>query len=183
MGCEGFHSTDIRDTWGWEQIGQEDIQGLLPINVTKAEHMLKISGMCHNGMRWFIEPLKWEAPLKTTAPPAVEWIEGYEHIGAAAKAAFEIAQRHGLGVVLGRRHVRKPRQHTKYDDQQSRPCRRIWKFLGVPHNTFGDDETGFSDVEILHCFRWRKSKGWTLRATRSDNTNHLEIKAGDDTTI
>lgn len=52
MSSEGFDSTDIRDTLGWEQIGQEDIQGLLRINVTKAEHMLKISGTCQNGMCW-----------------------------------------------------------------------------------------------------------------------------------
>eukprot|EP00435_Cladocopium_sp_Y103_P014573 s2085_g3.t1 len=156
MSNEGFHSTDIRDTWGWEQIGKEDIQSLLRINVTKADHMLKFSGACQNGMRWFIEPLKWEAPLKTTVPPAVEWVEGYEQIGAAAKVACEMAQRHGLGLVLGRRQigVRKARQLNTGDNQQSQARRRIWKFLG-----------------------------WTLRATRKDNTSHLEIKAGDETTV
>ena len=87
MSCEGYQSTDIRDTWGWEQIGQEDMQGLLRVNVTRAEQMLKISGMCYGGVRCFIEPLTWEAPLKTTAPPAVEWVEGYEQLGAAAKTA------------------------------------------------------------------------------------------------
>ena len=44
-------------------------------------------------------------------------------------------------------------------------------------------EAGFNEVEIIECFRWRKGKGWTLRATRHDDTSHLEIKAGDDTTI
>lgn len=91
----------------------------------------------------FIETLKWEAPLKTTVPPAVEWVEGHERIGDAAKVACEMAQRHGLGVVLGRRQVgvRKKRQQTTGDNQQSRARRRIWKFLGVPHNTFGEDVT------------------------------------------
>ena len=191
MSCEGYQSTDIRDTWGWEQIGQEDMQGLLRVNVTRAEQMLKISGMCYGGVRCFIEPLTWEAPLKTTAPPAVEWVEGYEQLGAAAKTACEIAQRHGLGVVLCRRQVgvRKPRQQTSGAGQQSWPRRRISKFLGLPHDAFGEDvikmaaEAGFNEVEIIECFRWRKGKGWTLRATRHDDTNHLEIKAGDDTTI
>ena len=122
-----------------------------------------------------------------TTPPAVEWIE-HEHLSAAAKTACEIAQRHGLGVILGRRQigVRKKRSVAQ-DASAPQPRTRIWKFLGVPHDMCGDDvislatEAGFKDVKVLDYFRWRKGKGWTVKATRQDQTSHLEIVAGETT--
>ena len=36
---EGLRSTDFRDTWGWEQRGQDDIQGLVRVNQAKADQL------------------------------------------------------------------------------------------------------------------------------------------------
>ena len=184
---EGLKSSDFRDTWGWEKLGQEDIQGLVRVNQTKADRLLQISGVCHGGVRWFLEPLRWEAPLTQTSPPAVEWIE-HEHLSAAAKTACEIAQRHGLGVILGRRQIGVRKKRCVVQDASApQPRTRIWKFLGVPHDMCGDDvislatEAGFKDVKVLDYFRWRKGKGWTVKATRQDQTSHLEIVAGETT--
>lgn len=182
---EGLRSTDFRDTWGWEQLGQDDIQGLIRVNQNKADQLLKISGVNHGGIRWYLEPLQWAAPLLQTTPPAVDWIDS-DNLGAAAKTACEAARCHGLGVVLGRRRVgvRKPRSAAEASTA-NHPRRRVWKFLGVPHDMFEEDvvkmveQGGFASVEVLDCFRWRKTKGWTVRATRSDSTSHLELQAGD----
>ena len=136
-------------------------------------------------MRWFLEPLQWAAPLSQTVPPSVEWIEP-DNLGAAAKTACEAARRHGLGVVLGQPQVgvRKPRSFAEVS-ATNQPRRRVWKFLGVPYDMFEEDvvkmaeQARFSSVEVLDCFRWHKSKGWTVRATCADNTSHLELQAGN----
>eukprot|EP00434_Breviolum_minutum_P026173 symbB.v1.2.023140.t1/scaffold2098.1/size89601/1 len=183
--CEGLQNSDFRDSWGWELIGQNDIQGLVRVNQNKADRLLQISGQ-QGHVRWYLEPLQWAAPLSQKCPPAVEWID-HDNLGQAAKCACEEAKRHGLGAVLGRRQigVRKPKVCGSTERASATERRRMWKFLGVPHGMSEEDvkkmvlDSGFTNVEVLNFFLWRKGKGWTVRATRTDDVSHLNIQSGN----
>ena len=108
-------------------------------------------------------------------------------MGQAAKCACEEAKRHGLGAVLGRRQigVRKPKVCGSTERASATERRRMWKFLGVPHGMSEEDvkkmvlDSGFTNVEVLNFFLWRKGKGWTVRATRTDDVSHLNIQSGN----
>ena len=189
VNCEGLQNSDFRDSWGWELIGQNDIQGLVRVNQKKADRLLQISGQCQGHDRWYLEPLQWATPLSQKCPPAVDWID-HDNLGQAAKVACEEAKRHGLGAVLGRRQigVRKPRVCDSTEKASASERRRMWKFLGVPHGMSEEDvkkmvlDSGFTNVEVMNFFLWRKGKGWTVRATRTDDVSHLSIQS-ENTTI
>ena len=91
----------IRDTWGWE-LRTDEAQGLVRVDAASAEALLRASGVAHKDCRWFLEPLRWEAPLPANmrAAPATSWVAEPSLVKAAAKAEQE-AKAHGLGVRLG----------------------------------------------------------------------------------
>ena len=169
----------LRESFKWELVGESDLQGLCKVDASKVDAFIQSSGMLAGSSRWYLEPLKWEAPLKQTVNPVIEWIEHHE-IAAAAKIAAEKAKLVNLGVTLGKRQVgvRKPRP------AQEQPRRRRWQFLNIPNDLTGEDvaalaaEAGFSDVEIENNFRWRNCRGWSFRASRSDQASHLELQVG-----
>ena len=169
----------FRESFVWELVGNSDLQGLCKVDASKVDAFIQSSGMLAGGSRWYLEPLKWEAPLKQTANPAIEWIE-HRETTTAAKIAAEKAKLYNVGVTLGKRQVgvRKPRP------AQDQPRRRRSQFLNIPYDMTGEDvaalaaEAGFSDVEIENTFRWRNSRGWSFRASRSDQASHLELQVG-----
>ena len=142
----------MRDGWGWELIGQADLQTLVRVDASKAGFWIKSSGMIVGDSRWFLEPIQWQAPLEPAVAPMVEWI-GLENLTAAAKVAVDKAKLYGLGVILGRRQVgvRVPRGKQPAPDDKRR-C--LWKFLNVPFDMIGEDvvnlatKAGFQDIEI-----------------------------------
>ncbi|CAE7267760.1 unnamed protein product, partial [Symbiodinium sp. CCMP2456] len=80
----------IRDTWGWE-LRTAEAQGLIRVDAASAEALLRASGSAHKDCRWFLEPLRWEAPLPANlhAPPETSWVDEASLVKAAAKAEQE----------------------------------------------------------------------------------------------
>ncbi|CAE7291041.1 unnamed protein product, partial [Symbiodinium necroappetens] len=81
----------IRDSWGWERIGKDDLQGLIRIDGGRGDAFLSASGLEMGGSRWFFEPLRWESPLSVTAAPGVapHTVGGEDIKDIAVQAGFK----------------------------------------------------------------------------------------------
>ena len=127
--------------------------------------LLSQSGRAHNGGRWFLEPLRREGSSST-------------RLGGGSRSCPSVCP--GMGLRLGNRQVgvRVPRDASEAGPARER--RRLWRFHGIPMKWQYEDvealATGadFAKVEILERFKWRGKEGWSLRASRNDELDHLD---------
>ena len=120
----------FRDSWGWERIGKDDLQGLIGIDGGRGDAFLSASGLEMGGVALVFEHCDGKAHYRSLLPRAL---------------------------------------------RRTRWAARDIKDIAV--------QAGFKDVELLEVFPWRRAKAWKLRATREDDTSHMELNAGDFTLI
>eukprot|EP00439_Symbiodinium_sp_Y106_P003707 s14130_g1.t1 len=178
----------IRDTWGWE-LRTDEAQGLVRVDAASAEALLRASGVAHKDCRWFLEPLRWEAPLPANmrAAPATSWVAEPSLVKAAAKAEQE-AKAHGLGVRLGSFQVGYRWTPAEGPDGAT-SRRRLWKLLGLDPDFCEEDvrklalSAGFAEIEISERFRFRGKFGWSFKGTRQDDFDHLDLQVNNRTVL
>ena len=171
----------VLDSWGWElEPGSGKgsiIKGLIRIKKGQScEDLLNASGRFSAGVRFFLEPLKWEeTPVKK--PPFISWVEQ-----GAGEPDFEYASRVSkmatLGVAKGWKQLGL-RSVTQADP--SPPVSKAWVLRSAPRYWSMEQVESFLKAADFHevsftAKKWEKfGTSWCFRAVRDGPQDYLQL--------
>ena len=172
----------IQDTWGWElQPGSQGahtvVKGL--VRMKKGDgitHILTGSGRSFEGLRCFVDPLKWE-DCPWNRQPYVSWVEKAEEESDSDYAA-RTARMANMGIAkgwvqLGIRTTQDPgEQKSQSKTWILRSAPRHWNMEGVESFLIG---AGFSHIEFTSKKLEKFGTSWFFKGSRAGTQDYLQL--------
>ena len=180
IGAHGIAQLAIVDTFGFAQVGNARVSGLVRLQHAEDAHKLwTLSGFKAGNLVYFVDVIGSNRAAVLKEDVAVTWVpwqleESYEAYHSRVCKGVK------LGLVLGRGLG----QRVLTSDPAYKKQPTVWRARAVPENySFGAlqpvlAELGFQDPVAVSFYKQRKgkvwSRDWCFRATRSDRQQVAE---------